>query len=220
MPRTRKSHTKKSMTRYSVPRSVSSYRGEMVIKKLKFALNLGVAHDLTSSSGAMSPDYIYRANSIYDFYQGTGGHQPRGTDQYLALFRNFAVLGSKITLDLGYGTASATSLDMLCQIITKDGSTAITNHASALEAPRRKAVLITANHDRAKLVAKYSYKINGCEDILDMPSLWGTDSADCSRQWYYHIIGYQPSAGTEHVSFTGVAEFTVAFFHAVQPPQS
>lgn len=49
---------------------------------------------LTSNGMAVA---TFRANSCYDPRYALGGHQPRGWDEHTALYREYVVLGSKIT---------------------------------------------------------------------------------------------------------------------------
>ena len=44
---------------------------------------------LTSSVG-----FTFRGNGIQDPYAGIGGHQPRGFDQFMAIYETFTVLAS------------------------------------------------------------------------------------------------------------------------------
>lgn len=211
---------RRSTSRYRVPRSVRSYRGEFVIKKLRYAMNLGLSHPMTATAGAMSTDFIYRANDLYDVYALVGGHQPRGFDQYIAMFRNFAVLGSKIVVDIGYGQGSATSHDMVVAVLLNDTTSAITNVGATRENPRITYKMMTAHTDKATLVRKFSYKLAGVKDVLDEPELWGDNLSSPTRQWAYHVVAYQPEESTETVNITGYLEFTAIFFNAVQPSQS
>jgi len=183
-------------------------------------MNDGDSHILTSTTGTVSTDYVYRANDMYDPYAGVGGNQPRGFDQYMAMFRNFAVLGSKVTINVGYGQASATSNDMLVAIVTQDGSTSITNKNTIRESPRLRYRMCTASNGRTSLSSTYSFKINGVKDVIDNDKLWGTSSSSPTEQWYYHVVAYQPDGNTDTLTFTGHIEYTAIFFHAITPPAS
>lgn len=205
---------------YRVPRTVRSYGRECVVRNLRFALSAGEGHTITSTAGALSSDETYRANGCYDPYAGAGGTQPRFFDQMTAMYRNWMVLGSKITLFLGFGAASSTSSDMQVSIVLKDGSTAVANAKDILEAPRVRTKLMTAGQDNKILTHKYSYKMAGNKSPLDNENLWGTASADPTEQFYYHILGYQPGGGTEAIHFTGWIDYSVIFFHAILPTAS
>lgn len=49
------------------------------------------------NAGASAPAIIgFRTNGMFDPYIPVGGHQPKGFDQWMALYRHFTVLSSKI----------------------------------------------------------------------------------------------------------------------------
>jgi len=52
---------------------------------------------LDAPSGGIAQD-IYRANSVFDPYQPTGGHQPMGFDQWATIYNKYTVVGSRATL--------------------------------------------------------------------------------------------------------------------------
>ncbi len=56
---------------------------------------------LLSTPGAgLSKSIPFVANGVYDPYYPIGGHQPKGFDQWMALYSNFNVLGSKCNVRL------------------------------------------------------------------------------------------------------------------------
>jgi len=56
--------------------------------------------DLTSTLTAYQIQY--RANGMYDPYVPLGGHQPRGFDQYMAIYNTYTVLGSTVSANVCY----------------------------------------------------------------------------------------------------------------------
>lgn len=212
--------TSNSVVNYRVPSYLRSYRGEYTIRKLRYTFSDGAGHTMDSTSGALSTDYVYRANSLYDPYAGAGGGQPRTFDQLIAMYRNFVVLGSKCHVMFGYGAASSTSADMQVAVCLKDGSTSIANSEDLMEEPRIKTKLMTAGRDNVTINHYYSFRISGAKDPVDETSLHGNASQDASEGWYYHIICFQPGGGTDAIHFTGWIEYTALFFHAIQPTAS
>lgn len=207
-----------------IPRSVSSYRGEMTIRRVRYAIGNtgGYATTMTSSSGALASTYVLRANDLYDPDFTNTGHQARGFDQIIAMFRNFCVLGSKIVTYWGYGQGSATSYDMNCSVILKDGTTAMSNAQDIMEHPRVRSRILTAEvGDRLRIVHKYSWRINSIRNPLDNDKLWGTSAQSPTEGWYYHLNAYtNDGTSSETASVSGYIDFTVAFFHAQQPSAS
>jgi len=203
-----------------VPRTVNNQRNECVIRKMKWAINSGQMNTMSSTTGALATNKVYRANDLYDPYQTGVGDQPRGFDQMMTMFRHFCVLGSKIVTVWSYGVGSSTSRNMTCSIILKDGTTAMSDSKDIVEHPRVKLGQLAAESDKLTLVHKYSWRMNGVSDALDEAGLWGTSSASPADQWYYHINSYCTDGGSEDSVFTGYIQFTAAFFHAIEPPAS
>lgn len=56
--------------------------------------------DLNNSvlTGSLQPFDTYGANCLFDPYIATGGHQPYGFDEYMAMYKSARVLKSKITV--------------------------------------------------------------------------------------------------------------------------
>lgn len=53
---------------------------------------------LNYNSTANYTNYAYSANSAFDPYQGAGGHQPRGFDQWSQFYNHYIVISSKMTV--------------------------------------------------------------------------------------------------------------------------
>lgn len=218
--RGRTSFPGRTVAAYRVPRSVGSFRGEYIIRKLKYIGDSGAAFQLNSTSGALATDLTFRANDLRDPNEGGVGGQPRQFDELMALYRNFVVLGSKITLDCSYGTGSSTSNDILVSCILKDGTTAMASAKDVMEHPRNKYIILSAENDRKRLVHKYSWKILGNQAPLDNQNAWGSSGGSPVEQFYYHINAYAPNGTNETASIVLMVEYTAVFFHAIQPSAS
>lgn len=207
-----------------IPRSVASYRGEIAIRKMRYALGStgGIATSMSSSTGALANSQVYRANDVYDPDYTNAGHQPRGFDQYIAMFRNFMVLGSKIVTTWGYGQGSSTSHDMNVSVILKDGTSVMSDAEDIMEHPRVHYKIMTAEvGDKIRIIHKYSWRLNGIRNPLDNDKLWGTSAAAPTEGWYYHLNAFtNDGASSEIAFFSGYIDYTVAFFHATQPASS
>lgn len=203
-----------------VPRSVAGYRGEAVIRKMRFALYAGASTALTSTTGVLATTQVYRANGLYDPEYTTAGSQPRTFDQYMAMYRQFCVLGSKLTLFFEYGAGSSTSVSMAVSIILKDGVNAMSDTKNIIEHNRNSMKFITAESDKTVMTKKYSWRVHGAASALEDPNRWGTASQDPQEVWYYHVNAWCPSGGTETVWITGYIDYCVCCFQAIQPAAS
>lgn len=82
----------------NVPRSKLAFPQGMRTK-LRFCQ----AVEFAPSTANTIVHYAYRANALTDpTATGTGGHQPRGFDQFMAVYRTYTVLGSKILVNFAY----------------------------------------------------------------------------------------------------------------------
>lgn len=203
-----------------VPRSVAGFRGDCQVRRMRFAIKAGDSYTLTSSTGALATTQVFRANDLYDPNYTGAGAQPRTFDQYMAMYRHFAVLGSKITTFWTYGQGSSTSQSCVISLTLKDGVSAIGSAADIIEHSKTKSRVISAESDRNCIVHKYSYRINGPTAITNMSNLWGTSSGSPTEQWYFHANMYALGSATESVDFSGWIDFVVLLFHPIEPSQS
>lgn len=217
--RSTRARTKKQQVTYRVPRGVRGYAQPFQIAKLRYAIYDGDSHDLASTSGSIA-GVVYRANDLFDPYQTGVGSQPRGFDQIMAQFRNFIVLGSKITCDFTFGSGSSTSTTAMCAVTLRDGTVAMSTTKDIMEHPRTRFKVISAESDRVRVINKYSWRWVGASDPLDNENLYGTTSSSPTEGLYYHINAYCPSSGTENIWVSGFIDYTAIFFHRINPTAS
>ena len=65
--------------------------------KMRYVDEVRVATNLGS---AMSKSVPFVANGLFDPYYPIGGHQPKGFDQWMAVYNHYNVVGAKITVRL------------------------------------------------------------------------------------------------------------------------
>lgn len=80
-----------------VPRSKLGFPQSMRTK-LRYVTRVRL--DLPASGAVMH--YTMRGNSIFDPDFATGGHKPRGSDEYFALYETYTVLGSTCAVNIQY----------------------------------------------------------------------------------------------------------------------
>lgn len=189
--------------------------------KLRYGFNEGQGHVITSTNGAVQ-GYVYRANSVYDPYAGAGGLQPRGFDQYMALYRHFCVLGSRCVADFYFLDGDSTGKACRVAIVTKDSTAAITAQSAVVEYADKVEKVLVPSTRPVRLTKKFSTrKYFNVSAPLQVANLLGTTGADCTEQGLYHICG-GAIGGTqsEVIHFTGYIDYIVTFLHPIQPAQS
>lgn len=189
---------------------------------LRFALNSGAAHILTSTSGAISSDYVYHANDLYDPYAGVGGQQPMGFDQLMALYRNFTVIGSKIYVNFYFNDSAGANHTMRCAVIMNDAAASVSSIYKLVEDPRSTQKILAAIGDHPLLLTNsFSVKKFFREsNPLDEDDLAGSSGASPVSLAYYHIVAYCPTGETQDVNIDGFIDYITVFHGPITPAQS
>lgn len=184
------------------------------IVRFKYAINGGDGHSLESTSGALA-DYVYRANSCYDPYYGTGGHQPYGFDQMMALWRYGVVLGSKIKVTFSFPDAATSNKPFRCGVLlSRNASTLSTANDEKVvnEDPRSKSMTLNPIKGGATMVQTYSYRFGDGKKPVDDDGLRFGVAADCSDGTYFHIFGMGLNGQSQNVVISGVIEYVCRLF--------
>lgn len=148
---------------------------------------------LNPSSGSMTA-HRFRANGMHDPNAETGGHQPLGFDQYMALYDHFTVIGSRITVVASVATVSTgITIPSIIGINKNDDTNIIESTPQALtETPSSVWDILSTgegSHTNSTLSMTYSaVKDQGVVNPLDNPELKGTASSDPTEQTYFHVF--------------------------------
>lgn len=164
---------------------------------------------------------IYSANGCYDPRIATGGHQPRGFDQLMALYDHYVVLGSKIQVHFdNTGNAGAAQVG----IALKDNSTGDTDIENYME--------------NGNLVQKYAGPAGAPQTTLSMgcnpnkflgrskpladSQLKGSTSSNPTEQAYYHVFAADTDGLTNLAAIhcTVTIDYIVALIEPKQPTKS
>lgn len=197
-----------------------------MLAKMRFSLNSGLGHSITSSSGAVV-DWTYRANDCYDPYAGAGGNQPRNFDQLMALYRHGVVVKSTIVLDFFINentSSSATMYTVKCGVLLNDSATALgaASHADIAEHPRARSIILAPGSGGPKRVI-WSYtpkSFFSIKDAQDEEDLYFSSGASPSEQAVYHVFGWAVDSQTQEAFVTGYIDYTVLMIHPLEPSQS
>lgn len=160
---------------------------------------------LVASAGA-SAIHVFSANSIFDPDVTGVGHQPMYRDQYAALYENYVVLGSKISVEFvnhntGSGAIVSVSGDNDTTIVSAvDTRTEQSNAISAAMAPATKTTLFMTYSPEKHLGTTDSD--NGITAVGSSPS----------NQWYYGVASCHIDSTSSLTTYARVTiEYTVKF---------
>lgn len=200
--------------------TIHSLQPAKKLVRLRFSLNSGDAHALTSTAGSIA-SYSYRANDLYDPYAGAGGAQPRGFDQWMVFYRHFVVVGSQMVIKVFSPVPNATGeIPMRVGIVISDSTTAPTTTSMIAENPRGVSKIFGVNQVQT-LVKRFSTRgFFSVNDPVDSDDLHGSSGASPTEQAVYHICAFALNAGTESCYVTGYIDYIAWLIHPIVPAQS
>lgn len=146
------------------------------VVKMKYACQIRI-----DPYGPGLPNFhVFRANSIHDpdytGITGTPNHQPMFHDQYAAIYANYKVIGSKISI-LGTNDYSdnANSMGNLITVTTtNEPSTSLSKYSEVIESKGTRYAVCQERTGPARLTGKYSAKnFHSIKDVKDAVELQG-----------------------------------------------
>jgi len=218
---TRRGRANKNLT-VQVARSPIS---RSTIVRLKY-----VDANTMSPSSTTSDWVVLRANSVYDPYYLTGGHQPMGFDQYMTFYQKYMVLGAKITCQFVSDSISSTDIDdsftLTCILKLSSSPTTVSSMTENMENPDVVYKICNSAQSGSKTVLvkrMSSKKWFGLSKVKDNESLAGTSGSNPLYESYFHI-GIGPfsavSATPRPVRVLYTIEYITLFTQPIQLGQS
>lgn len=140
-----------------------------------------VYHDtinMDPEAGGLTSVTTFRANDMFDPYQPTGGHQPRGFDQMMAMYKEFVVIGSKITVQMVPTGTGATNNGIVYGVSLRDPSDTIeTNYREYIEQGNTNYKVSDINQRNPPVSMTFSLKkFSGISKPLSVGAYAGTAS--------------------------------------------
>lgn len=149
-------------------------------------------------------DYIYRANSMFEPVTYGNSHRPLGFDEWRALYEEYVVIGSKITVNVVSNFATAPTQYAL---ITSTSGLLITDWLKAQEGVRAVSKFITAeggSKDIIWLTNKFSARKWARGKVMSMDELECVGLEPPDEEYFFHFVTYNQSTseGTYYASIT------------------
>lgn len=156
--------------------------------KMLVSMRYGDIIDLDPAAGGQAT-HTFKANGIFDPDSTGVGHQPRGFDQWMTAYKNFAVIGSKITAKFA-SNASTSTIDTLLSI-TCDNTSVPSGAIGMLEAATSKPsisweVFAPGNNEPVTLSQTFSHKKWFGKDYYE-DQYAGSSSADPNELCFYNL---------------------------------
>lgn len=146
-----------------------------------------VGTTLNPGGGGSISVHVFSANGMYDPDITGSGHQPRGFDQYMALYDHYTVVGSKITLQVC--PRSGSTYPTIVGVTLKDAATVLANGNEYMEGRGSVYRLLGAGESAQSVVLTNTFslrKFQSVKDPLDSDGSRGTPSGNPTEQSYFH----------------------------------
>jgi len=188
--------------------------------KMTVTLSYATAVVFNPAAGGVSLN-VFSANGLFDPDITGAGSQPRGFDQWMALYNHYCVLASRCKIL----TPSQAAPDNIFCITLAPGTTAI---GSALE-DIAEVPFTTVENAPGKFFGGHWIKTPWysmrrqfrVKDIVAKDSLSGDDSANPVDQQYYHVNACSMGAGDPpSITALVVLEFNTVFYEPKIPAPS
>lgn len=220
----RKAMTKEEAVAYTTQASTAVIPRSLVPRGMPQSMTVKLKYyeavAVNPISGAITSIGI-RANSCFDPYVPVGGHQPKGLDQYFALYDTAVVIASRISAKL----VSAVAGDMgIFGISLRSDSTPATTILEYVE-DAKCSWAVSGNVSTVNQEVVNDYRPNwfgpGIRGMND-DELHFTAGADSSKQAYFHVF-YGPvnsSLDAPAATLQIMTEYTIKFFEPNTLPSS
>jgi len=181
-----------------------------------------VYHEIfTIDPGASSVGvYAFRANGMYDPNYTSTGHQPYGFDQLMALYKHYAVLGSRCTATIIPG-GTMTAIPFILGIkVSSNAAPATTNAQLLMEEPGWVSKTYgnpSATNELSVATGYSTSKFNGGltrREIMAKDSFCGLSNADPTDPVFFQVC-FAPAISSQdlpNITFQVRIEYTAAFW--------
>jgi hypothetical protein len=158
--------------------------------------------------------FTLRGNGLFDPDATGAGSQPTGFDEYMAIYKNFRVIGSKCTAVMSSGSTTFGSGTSLIAVRWDDNSGAVPASSSDVLAQRNS--VYSFNTGIGAPVSRVTAQCRTDKATRLSPSspdLMGSASADPTVQWHWHVtVNSIDASSTPSGRLYVIVEYDVEFF--------
>lgn len=174
---------------------------------------------LSSTSGSVAKN-VFSANGIFDPDITNAGHQPMYFDEYKAIYNNYVVIGSKITVHFNnYSTQAGWHVG----IIGDDDATTSTSASTLMEYNNSVWTVMgqrDSGHNIKVLTATFEPLENLGVDAKDDGWTAINTGANPDNKYYYSVWCNTIDASSASITITAEIEYTVKFSELRSPTAS
>lgn len=179
------------------------------------------AQTIQAAAGNVSV-VVFSANDCFDPEVALGGHQPRGFDQYMALYDHFTVVGSRIKLWVS--TQTNNTRPAIAGITIRDTASILSSPNAYLESPNtvtKSLADIGGTSNRMLTMKVNPNKFLGIPKPLSEDKVEGSASSGPSDQVYYHVWLYDAAGGaSDPFTYSYQIDYATVFKEPKLPPVS
>jgi len=174
----------------------------------------------TSTSGSLTHQ-VWRMNDMYDPDYTSAGHQPRGFDQHMGMYRHFTVIKAFANIKV---TPTVVGNDLnMCYLYVNNDTTAATTTTDLQE--RRDVQMKIIIGSGNLLEAHFKKWINvskwlNVKNIMDVDELRGASTASPVEQINMLLTCYNGNAGNTTFYISGYIDYYAMLSEPHQPPSS
>lgn len=175
---------------------------------------------LQNVSGALN-SLPFRANSIFDPNVAFGGHQPMGRDIWAQLYKEYCVLGAKITLYCGSDNGTVPMTTGVS--VNSNTNPLYSETTSYVESKTGQWVQLMDNRNAKRICTTYSAKKYwNLTDVKDNREEIGAPMASNPAKECFFVIWAQPNdrTSTNITRYTVVIDYIVSFSDPVLQQQN
>lgn len=168
-------------------------------------------------SGSLNPGVagvnavqVFRANGMYDPDYTGAGHQPRGFDEWMAIYDHYFVKRSKIVVEFHNGDGS---LEVMCGVALRDDFATETdpNNYQEQDSAGRMLGRVGSSHNHAMLTKYFTYSTQNYAKYTTEQNK-GSVSSNPTEQSYFHCWVGQPWGGdASNTYYTATIYYSVLF---------
>lgn len=179
---------------------------------------------ITVDGGAAgtSDAYVFSANGLFDPNITGTGHQPRGFDQYMALYTSYVVVASRITVN--YQPAIAETVNQMVGLAPIALAAENTDPKDYMEAQGNVYTFLRPGTSASSKTLKVEVDLKSwfnIKNMVDDDLVRGDQTQNPSKQLYYHVWASAVQASNPSaVDCNVVIDYDVIFFGPAEPSSS